>query len=492
MHPIHSAAVAAFACTLLTAAQAQTVSDATFVNGLAISGLAPDLSAGSAFDRRLGFFSDLAYDPIRRDWWALSDRGPGGGTLPYGTRVQRFTLDVASNGAISNFQVAETILFRVGGANLDGKAPTTPSALGNAFDPEGIAINPRNGNLLVSDEYGPSLIEFDRSGQLVRRYAVPDNLVPRTAAGVDYNAAATSLVSGREGNRGFEGLTVSPDGRFAFAMLQNGAIQDGFNPANGNRGLYTRIVKFDTETGLAVAQYAYRLESSGQGRGISAIVALGNDKFLVLERNNRGVGVGATLASPDKNVFQIDLAGATDVSGLALPATGALPAGVVAATKGAKVIDLDADTLAALGGRSPEKWEGLAIGPQLGDGRYLLLAGSDNDYSVTQNGTGTQFDVWFRFADADPYADSIQCPIGSTGSCTFTASGAAAALTSEYALLPGVLHAYTANITGLVTPVPEPETWALLGAGLLLLGARVRKSKSPSPRSRRTDAGASR
>lgn len=40
-------------------------------------------------------------------------------------------------------------------------------------------------------------------------------------------------------------------------------------------------------------------------------------------------------------------------------------------------------SLAALGGVSPEKWEGLAIGPRLDDGSYLVLAGTDNDYSVT-------------------------------------------------------------------------------------------------------------
>jgi hypothetical protein len=467
-----AAALACIACLGAPASRAQTVGPATFVNGIAVPGDTPDRTAGSAFDRRLGFFSDLAYDPLRREWWALSDRGPGGGTLDYATRAQRFTLDVAANGAISNFRVVETVLFANGSLALDGRAPASPGVLGNAFDPEGMVVLP-NGHFLVSDEYGPSLLEFDRTGQLVRRFDVPENLVPRTAAGVDHNAPAASLVSGREGNRGLEGLALDPGGRFAYAMLQNGAIQDGFS--NGNRGLYTRIVKYDVATGAAVAQYAYRLDAASQGRGISAIVALGNDRFLVLERNNRGVGVGATLANADKNVFAVDLSGATDVSGIALPASGALPAGVVAAAKGAKVVDLDADTLAALGGRSPEKWEGLAIGPQLANGQFLILAGTDNDYSVTQNGTGTQFDVWFRFADADPYAGSIQCPIGSTGNCTFTADGTAATLNAEHALLPGVLHAYTASIAGLVTPVPEPETVALLGAGLLFLVTQARR-----------------
>jgi hypothetical protein len=478
-HPFARLAALAAACAAATAG-AQTISNVGFVNGFAISGSASDLSGGSGVDSRLGFFSDIYYDPNRNEWWGLSDRGPGGGVLNYETRVQRFTLDVAANGAISNFQVAQTIRFTSSGSALNGRAPNPSGTLGNSFDPEGFVINPANGHLLVSDEYGPTVAEFDRSGQLVRRYTVPANMVPKAGSAVDYNAAPPALTAGREPNRGFEGLAISPDGKFAYAVLQNGTLQDGWT--SSNRGQYTRIVKFDTATGEAVGQYAYKLESSGQGRGISALVALGNDRFMILERNNRGVGVGATLATADKNVFVIDLAGASDVTNLALPAAGDLPAGVTAVAKGAKVIDLDADTLAALGNKSPEKWEGLAVGPKLANESYLVLAGTDNDYSVTQNGSGTQFDVWFRMNDSDPYASSIQCPIDTTAGCTFTSSGAAAALSGEYTLLPGVLHAYTADIAGYAAPVPEPGSWALLACGLGALGF-VRATRS-SPRRR--------
>ena len=472
----HTLAAAALA-TLATAATAQTVGPVAFVNGLALNGALTDLSAGGTdFDRRVGYFSDIAYDAQRNEWWALSDRGPGGGTLSYETRVQRFTLDIDANtGAISNFAIAQTLTFTSAGAPMNGLAPNPAGTLGLSLDPEGLAINPANGHLLVADEYGPTLAEFDRSGQLVRRFAVPDNLVPRAGAAVDYNAAPPALTSGREPNRGFEALAISPDGRYSYAVLQNGTVQDGWT--SSSRGQYTRIVKFDNSTGAAVAQFAYKLESAGQGRGVSALVALGNDRFMILERNNRGVGVGATLASADKNVYYIDLAGASDVSGIALPASGALPAGVAAAAKGAKLIDLDANTLAALGNRSPEKWEGLAVGPRLANGQYFILAGTDNDYSVTQNGTGTQFDVWFRMSDADPYASSIQCPVGSLSGCTFTAGGAAATLSADYQLLPGVLHAYTADIAGYAAPVPEPATWALMLAGAAALLARRRAAR---------------
>lgn len=464
------------AALALVAASGASQAAASFVNGLVLPGAMLDLSGGSdANTGRVGYFSDIYYDRSRNEWWGLSDRGPGGGTIPYETRVQRFSLDVnATTGAISNFQIRETLKFRdASGQAFNGLAPSSSSVLGRAFDPEGFVINPRNGNLIVSDEYGPSLYEFDRSGRLVQQYATPANLQPKAAGGaLDYNVAPGSQSAGREMNRGMEGLAISPDGRYAYGMLQNGSIQDGWSA--DARGAYTRIVKYDTETGQALGQYAYKLESSGQGRGISALVALGDDKFMVLERNNRGIGVGATLASPDKNVFFIDLAGAADVSGVTLPASGSF-AGAVA--KGAKYIDLDANTLAALGNKSPEKWEGLAVGPKLADGSYLILAGTDNDYSVTQNAGGAQFDVYFRFGDKDPFATAIQCPLGQLTGCT----GAASAVPADgsYQLLPGVLHAYKSGVNDFsyTAAVPEPSSYALLLAGLGVVGALARRRR---------------
>lgn len=455
-----------------------------FVNGLVISGSTEDLSGdATAFERRAGFFSDIYYDPNRNEWWGLSDRGPGGGTLSYETRVQRFTLTVDSNsGAISNFQIAQTIKFTNGGNPMNGLAPNPASALGNSFDPEGFVVNPKTGNFLVSDEYGPSVNEFDRAGQLVRQYTIPANLIPKVGATTDYNSTPPTLTSGREPNRGFEGLAISPDGDYAYAVLQNGAIQDGWS--GGNRGQYTRIVKFDTDTGQAVGQYAYQLNSVGQGRGISSLVALNDNKLMILERNNRGIGVGATLNTADKNVFMLDLTNASDVSGLNLPSSGALPGGVNAAVKSAQFLDLDANTLASLGNKSPEKWEGLAVGPQLQDGSYLLLAGTDNDYSVTQSGGSTQYDVWFNFADSDPYATAIYCSIGGTSDCyNHDSSGAlttSATWSPSLSLLPGVLHAYkasAADLVGYTTPVPVPAALPMFLSGVGLLFARARRNR---------------
>lgn len=478
MFPLRTLAAAA----ALLAASA-TPAAPSFINGLTIPGGLGDQFGTTVNDGRMGMFSDLYYDRSRNEWWGLSDRGPGGGTISYETRVQRFTLDVhPDTGAISNFQVAQTVKFSSGGTKLNGLAPAESGVLGTAFDPEGFVVNPRNGNLLVSDEYGPSVYEFNRSGALVRAYATPANLVPKVGTNADFNAGPTTLTSGREGNRGLEGLAISPDGRFAYAMLQNGTVSDG-NASGGslNRGMYARIVQYDTDTGAAVGQYAYRLDGAGpapaQGRGISAIVALDDHRFMVLERNNRGVGVpNANIASPDKLVYIIDIRGATDVTGIDL--NGALPDGVSAVAKAiSPLINLTAaatladPSLAAMGGRGAEKWEGLTVGPQLSDGSFMLLAGTDNDYSVTQNGSNVQFDVYYN-----PVSGArLQCDLGGTTNCFNISAGGAVQtnnlgnLPGGFALIPGVLHAYkvsAADLGGYIAPVPEPATYALMLAGL--------------------------
>ena len=451
----------------------------SLVNGITIPGEATDLfpvngGSSSANVNRLGLFSDLYYDRYSNVYYSLADRGPGGGVISYNTRVQKFSLDVDTNtGAISNFKLLDTILFTKNGQNFNGLNPTllngNPGVLGLSFDPEGFAIAP-NGNFYISDEYGPSVYEFSSTGSFLRAFTNPNNIISKAGNTPNYTDGRPTITSGRQDNRGFEGLTLSPDGKKLFAMLQDPLVNEG-DSNDGRRSRNLRIVEFDTATGQSTAQYIYQLEAladinaripgtandfaaTAQGRniGISAITALNDRQFLVLERDNRGIGVdnpAGSIPVGTKRVYKIDLTGATDVSNISLAGTNNLPAGVIPVNKSSTPFLDIAAALQAAGKPIPEKFEGLAIGPKLADGSYAVLVGTDNDFSVTQTGAGTQFDVC---TNGSQVALDAGCPAGST-------------------LIPTYFYSFKASSTelaGFVLPekVPEPATTA----GLVVLG----------------------
>jgi hypothetical protein len=404
-----------------------------------------------------GFGSDLFYDRKTGFFYGLADRGPGGGTILYDTRVQKFRLIVdPRTGAISNFQLVDTILFKLpagktvngvsGPLNFNGLDPKldaphgSESRLGRSFDPEGFVVAP-NGNFFVSDEYGPSIYEFRPNGGFLRAFTIPANI---TASGDAQNTyfsalAAAKVKSGRQANRGFEGLAISPNGSRVFAILQDPLAEEGSGsedrPGRFSRNI--RIVVFDTATGRSVAQYIYPLESlvslnsrvpgntfaanaQGTNIGVSAMTALSDHEFLVLERDNRGLGdgdlTGVTPPIATKRIYKIDLNGATDLSHpeIRLAGTNALPQGVVSVQK-SLFIDVQA-ALVAAGPKIPEKMEGLAVGPKLKDGSYALIVATDNDFSVTQLDSGMQFDVC---TDARQIPLDSGCGKGSTLIPTF-------------------------------------------------------------------------
>jgi hypothetical protein len=471
------------AAILLAGTAVAARSEPVFVNNLSIAGDATDASgdaAGANGNRLGGFGSDLFYDRANNVYYGLPDRGPGGGLIAYETRVQKFTLDVnPTTGAISNFKVIETVKLKNNSTSYNGLNPFllngSKSTLGLSLDPEGIVVD-KNGNMYISDEYGPSIYKFDATGNFIGSLNTPANLVPREADGTtkNYVDGRTTIRFGRQDNRGFEGLTISPDGTKLYAMLQDPLVNEGAPTSgidDGRRSRNLRMVEFDIATGDATKQMIYRLEdradinarlspgtptlgATNQGRsiGISSLTAISDTKFLVIERDNRGdlsTDPAAQLESGSKRVYEIDISGATDVSGISLAGSNSLPGGVVPVSKGTSpYLDILA-ALRAAGLPIPEKIEGLTFGPQLADGSYLLLIGTDNDLSVTQTGSGAQFNVC-----TDGVTFNFEVPI--TDACP-----------AGFALIPSNLYAFR---------VPEPSALGLLGLGLAgLLGLRRRR-----------------
>jgi hypothetical protein len=466
----------------------------TYSGVLGVAGNATDLvPGGTPNDNRLSFGSDLVYHAGSNTFYGISDRGPGGGTIDFAPRIEAFKIDInQQTGAISNFNLTATkVLKQANGASYSGLFPDrlpggSKSVLGNALDSEGIARF-SNGQFLVSDEYGPKVLLMSREGRLIREFQTPANLIPRQAdTTVNYVDGRPTTTAGRQDNRGFEGVTLSGDGTKAWAIMQDPLLNDATVAGEGRRSTNLRIVEFNVATGVATAQYVYQLEAlaaingripgtaddfsaTAQGRsiGVSSITWIGGTRFLVIERDNRGEGpdnliAGALQPVGSKRVYMIDIAGATNVAGTVLNTSNtALPPGVTAVSK---MLFLDvAGALTAAGQIVPEKIEGLTIGPRI-DGGFALILATDNDFSVTQNGSNVQFDVCSGAGMTTQIMLGAACPTGQS-------------------LVPSRLYSFkvsgsdVGNFSASLFAVPEPASWAMLIAGFGLTGAAMRRRR---------------
>jgi hypothetical protein len=331
-----------------------------------------------------GFGSDLTYTGHDNVFIAAPDRGPFDGLtdVPYLDRVHFLHITTNIGAPFPNIrtvlldtrllknELGQTFVGAAGAFDVNNELGTL------RLDPEGIRVG-NDGTFYVSDEYGPSVFEFDREGHLVRRIAVPSKFsIAHPSA--DPNAELLGNTSGRQANRGMEGLAISPDGRTLFGIMQNALLQDnGLSSGTTSRlGLNNRILKIDLLTG-ETHEYVYVLDAINRGQGVSEILAINDHEFLVVERDNRSNLQSPPQAPTRKTIYKIDLAGATDVSGIESLPAGALPMGVVPASK-TLFIDL-LDPAFNLAPTIAEKIEGLAWGPDLEDGRHVLYVISDND-----------------------------------------------------------------------------------------------------------------
>ena len=330
-----------------------------------------------------GLGSALAYTGKGQRYIATPDRGPADGATSYIDRI--YELDIKLKRQSANQYLVEptvtraTLLRQAGKTYFTGSAAAfdavnSPNSL--RFDPEGVRVSRCGHSAFVSDEYGPFIYEFDlKSGKRLRSVNVPNKFL------IDFPSATprqelSQNVSGRQSNRGMEGLAITPDGRKLLGIMQSPLLQDGGLDATNRRvGTNVRIVEIDVKSG-AVREFLYPLDK--RGNGVSEILAVNDQEMLVLERDGKP---GAEAV--EKKIFKIDIGAASDIRSLkALPQSG-VPAAV---TPVAKSLFLDLlDPAHGLAGASfPEKVEGLAFGPDLADGRHLLLVINDNDFVATQ------------------------------------------------------------------------------------------------------------
>ncbi len=387
------------------------------------SGMA--LVPGSWHDKKGVFTGTLAMLPDRG--WNTE------GTTDYRARLQFFdvTLKPAKVPDGMRMRYRRTLLLTdaAGGptTGLDasgmrpvaGGLPDLPlGANGHvAMDSEAVAM-PKRGDIWVSDEYGPYVYRFDAHGKMVAALRPPDAFIPMRDGRESFSANSPPLgtnydvgnpQSGRQNNQGFEGMSITPDGKRMFVMNQSALVQDLDPGAPKTTRRHVRVLAYDLmgASPRLVHEYvvALPLYSDGKTDGLvaaqSELLALNDHQFLLLCRDSGGGQSLKRDASAYRSILSVELNGASDIVGRydgvgqAVSPLGVLRSDITPA-KTSLLVDMnDNDQLKRFGlhNGAPndandlyEKWESMALAPAGGSpDDYFLFVGSDNDF-ITQKG----------------------------------------------------------------------------------------------------------
>lgn len=430
----------------------------------------------------LGGFSGLY--PIGssgNEYWTLTDRGANDDSNQADTGVPRYCDPIPSpNGKViflpgfvprlikiglsqDRIKVQEQVLLHAGATPASGKpnlAPfdepayrqTSPAKTCEALvadplgvDTEGVAVDPRDGSFWVADEYRPSVIHVGSDGEIVSRL-VPADLLAETP--VDSLATPTlltatkyaetvagrfavepvfpAIINGFRKNRGFEGIAISPDGRWLYTMLQSPMdIRTAWNtpttaswikaasPAvtSGQRDLarrspYIRVFKVDISDAanpVVAAEWIYLLDhgfqatppdGSGEADRISEFLWVATDTLVIEERDDvRPTQLTRLFTADFTNATNLldpsdsaayALGNAAAVPNILEMLSGAIvlkPTGPIAAAQ-KNAVPIDVGALLSGAGFVNSKLEGVATVGARGANPALLTVLNDNDFDL--------------------------------------------------------------------------------------------------------------
>ena len=243
-----------------------------------------------------------------------------------------------------------------------------------------------DGTFWIGEENAPSLAHFGADGRMIARH-VPAG-TEGDFAGAPYRTIGSlpAILAKRQGNRGIEGIAVSPDERFLYFIMQNPLA----NPDSAGRSSparNTRLFKIERATMRVVGEYVYQLDDPQSFRRdpsrrqfdprISELMAIGRDRLIVLERTEQTT-----------KLYEIALAEATNIAGsrwddpATRPTLEQSDVSAIGIKPVPKTLRLDtADHPSIVG-----KTEGMTL---MGDGALALI--NDDDFGIT--GARTQIVV---------------------------------------------------------------------------------------------------
>lgn len=312
-------------------------------------------------------------------------------------RIYKFKVDILESKedkTIHSFKVSPVELMRI-------KNQKSKFYKQDELDLEGIALLPWGGWLLSSEgdnntkpRKKPQLFEIKASnGKWVRDFEVPQHFIPEISG---------EQKKGIQNNNGFEGL--SSFGNVVFAMAEDTLVQD--KPVYSNQ---VRLLKYQmTEAWVLknTQEYFYPIdpvsESVVLGRGVSEILALSEDKILVMERAAFAKDFGvqnsikifevtipqvesnsknATETKSDQNNNGSDVKPQAELS--QKQSSTQDPKKPILLDK-KLILDLDQIKSKFKTHDKLDNFEAMSFGPKLKDGSQTILMASDDNFNKTQ------------------------------------------------------------------------------------------------------------
>lgn len=357
-------------------------------------------------------------------------------TGPDGTPTTSLDADVSGSClSYDGFPELPTATYPGDGFGSDG-----PVNRRVAVDCESLGLGP-DGTFWIGDEYGPYIYQFSQDGKMLRAIRPPDAYIPHRNDKVSFSSASPPIYdkkrviepekpeSGRNNNQGFEGLSISHDGKMLYALLQSALAQEGGKKKKTRR--QTRLIVYDiSDPGRIeyVQEHIVSLplckEHDGDKvvAGNSDILHIKGNQLLILARDSDAGGGSEETLSLFRQIDIFDISNATNIKSDHYDKKG----GAIANEKGDLLNDIvpaqyfpfininDSSELARFklhnggdhdSGLLNEKWESLGLVPvdaeNSNNGKdYFLFCLSDNDF-ITQHGR-MNFGK-FEYADSSGY-----------------------------------------------------------------------------------------
>lgn len=322
-----------------------------------------------------GGISGIDRDPCTGKWYLVSDdRSHYAPARLYEARI-----NIGARG-LGTIEIERAIVLRR--PNGD-PYPSAKAADGEVPDAEALRIDPRSGSLWWASEgdrdHGgdPFVRISSRDGRYVGELPLPPQFRFKREAD-----------NGPRDNLTIEGLSFTPSGEDLWVSLEAPLREDGPVPTTQS-GALARITRFARD-GRVLAQYAYPLDPvphapvGGRHRsdnGISDILALDDDRLLVVERS--GYEIADMTFRFSVRLYEARFASATDVA-----STASLRDITPVAMTKRLVLDLDKSGIGHI-----DNIEGVSWGPRLSNGHASLLLVSDDNFSTQQVTQFVAFEV---------------------------------------------------------------------------------------------------